>query len=386
VTQLQSNGGGYNFPIPTLNQYGNISVSVDFKVTDGTSTCESVESSVIDGIIPCPSIVFTDMTVSGGNANFTNLLGLTAQYTLIIKEASTSSVVATYVINNPGPQVTQPIGGLTAATTYTAELQIIINGQTKECDRVDFNTASASAPCDAGMDVAFIIDYTGSMGSEINLIKTGMSGIINTIDTSSGSNNYRIGIVTVDEEQNNDPPKYAGCTDYITLPASQKIANTGIGVTQYVTAWEMFQDNNGTTANDQVQKLNGGVDGTCIQIGDGANGPEPTDMAIGQVLTGNFLNAFRANVAKYIVVITDVLPSGEDDAFGPTDYAYIGQLTSQANNQGVKVIVLGDGVNATYDNGGTIVYPWRELAVNTSGSWNENEDPSTINAQLIASC
>ena len=50
---------------------------------------------------------------------------------------------------------------------------------------------------------------------------------------------------------------------------------------------------------------------------DGVNGPEPTDMAIGQVLTGNFLNAFRANVAKYIVVITDVLPSGDDDAFDP---------------------------------------------------------------------
>ena len=55
-------------------------------------------------------------------------------------------------------------------------------------------------------------------------------------------------------------------------------------------------------------------------------------------------------------------------------------------DQGVKIIVLGSGVNATYNNGGTIVYPWKELAVNTNGSWNENEDPSTINAQLIASC
>ncbi len=386
VTQLQSNGGGYNFPIPTLNQYGNISVSIDFKVTDSTSTCESVESSVIDGVIPCPTILFTDMTVSGGNANFTNLLGVTAQYTLTIREASSNNVVGTYVINNPGSQVTQPIGGLTAATTYTAELQIIINGQTKECDRVDFNTASASAPCDAGMDVAFIIDYTGSMGDEIDFIKTGMSGIINTIDTSSGSNNYRIGIITVDEMPGSDAPNYGACADYTSLPATQKIANTGIGVTQYLTAWEMFSDNNGTTANTQVQKLNGGVDGVCVQLGDGNYSPEPTDMAIGQVLTGNFLNAFRANVAKYIVVITDALPGGDDDAFTPTDYTYIGQLTNQANNQGVKIIVLGDGVDATFDNGGTIVYPWRELAINTGGSWNANEDPSTINAELIASC
>jgi len=121
-------------------------------------------------------------------------------------------------------------------------------------------------------------------------------------------------------------------------------------------------------------------------LGDGNYSPEPTDMAIGQVLTGNFLNAFRANVAKYIVVITDALPGGDDDAFTATDYTYIGQLTNQANNQGVKIIVLGDGVDATFDNGGTIVYPWRELAINTGGSWNANEDPSTINAELIASC
>ena len=337
-------------------------------------------------MIPCPTLLFTDMTVSGGNVNFTNLLGVTAQYTLTIREASSNNVVGTYVINNPGPQITQPIGGLTAATTYTAELQIIINGQTKECDRVDFNTASASAPCDAGMDVAFIIDYTGSMGGEIDFIKTGMSGIINTIDTSSGSNNYRIGIITVDEMLGSAAPTYGACADYTSLPATQKIANTGIGVTQYLTAWEMFSDNNGTTANTQIQKLNGGVDGTCVQLGDGNYSPEPTDMAIGQVLTGNFLNAFRANVAKYIVVITDALPGGDDDAFTPTDYTYIGQLTNQANNQGVKIIVLGDGVDATFDNGGTIVYPWRELAINTGGSWNQNEDPSTINAELIASC
>lgn len=386
VTQLQSNAGGYNFPIPTLNQYGNISVAIDFKVTDGTSTCQSTESSVVDGIIPCPDILFTDMTVSGGNANFTNTLGVTAQYTLTIKDASTGAVVGSYVVNNPGPQVVVPITGLTASTTYTGQLEILINGQTKECDRVDFSTASASAPCDAGMDVAFIIDYTGSMGAEIDFIKTGMGGIINTIDTSSGANNYRIGIITVDEMLGTAAPLYGDCVDYTSLPATQKIANTGIGVTQYITAWEMFSDNNGTTANTQVQKLNGGVDGSCVQLGDGGFPPEPTDMAIGQVLTGNFLNAFRSNVAKYIVLITDALPGGDDDNFSATDYAYIGQLTTQANNQGVKIIVLGEGVNGTFDNGGTTVYPWRELAVNTGGSWNENEDPSTINAELISSC
>ena len=50
------------------------------------------------------------------------------------------------------------------------------------------------------MDVAFIVDYTGSMGGEIDAIKTGIASIINTIDTASGANNYRLGLVTADEK------------------------------------------------------------------------------------------------------------------------------------------------------------------------------------------
>ena len=386
VPNLQNDASGQNVTVSSLNVYGPLSIQVDFGVTNGVDTCLDTVSSTVDGIIPCPTMTFTSVSTSGATANFTNLLGTTAVYTLTVKDASSGAVVFTYTQNNPGGSVAIPITGLTAGTDYDAELNVAIQGQSKDCAAIRFSTSSASAPCDAGMDVAFILDYTFSMSQEIDGIKTGMASIINTIDTNSGSNNYRIGIVTVDEEQGSSAPTYGSCTDYTSLPSAQKIANTGIGTTQYITAWEMFSDNNGTTANTQVQKLNGGVDGTCIQMGDGVNGPEPTDMAIGQVLTGNFLNAFRSNVAKYIVVITDVLPSGEDDAFGPTDYAYIGQLTSQANNQGVKIIVLGEGVNGTYNNGGTTVYPWRELATNTGGSWNENEDPSTINAELVASC
>ncbi len=150
----------------------------------------------------------------------------------------------------------------------------------------------------------------------------------------------------------------------------------------------MFSDNNGTAANTQVQKLAGGVDGTCIQLGDGnPGGPEPTDVAINAVLSATQLfGSFRANVAKYIVVVTDNLPSGPDGAFTSVDYAYIQTLATQANNQGVKVIVSGAGVNSPYNNGGTIVYPWQELATNTGGGFNASADISSINALLVASC
>ena len=151
----------------------------------------------------------------------------------------------------------------------------------------------------------------------------------------------------------------------------------------------MFSDNNGTTAISQVQKLAGGVDGTCINLGAGApGGPEPTDVAINMVMSSgiDFLGTFRSNVAKYIVVVTDDLPGGDDGQFTAVDYAYINTLTLNANAEGIKIIVCGAGVNGTYNNGGTIVYPWQELALNTGGNFNVNADVSQINALLVASC
>lgn len=208
--------------IPTLNTFGDLSTQVQFGVTDGTSSCEDTIGTTIPGEIPCPTMTFTSVTTSGATANFTNLLGTTAVYTLTVKDASSGAVVFTYTQNNPGSNVQIPITGLTAGTDYDAELSIAIQGQSKDCAADRFSTSSASAPCDAGMDVAFILDYTFSMSQEIDGIKTGMASIINTIDTNSGANNYRIGIVTVDEEGGSSAPNYGSCTDYTSLPSTQK--------------------------------------------------------------------------------------------------------------------------------------------------------------------
>mgnify|MGYP003303401042 CR=1 FL=1 len=107
---------------------------------------------------------------------------------------------------------------------------------------------------------------------------------------------------------------------------------------------------------------------------------------IEQIMSNDFLNAFRSNVAKYIVVVTDAYPSGDDDQFNGADYAKIGQLTTIANNEGVKIIVVGTGVNLQFNPGSGNVYPWRELATNTGGSWNATASAATINAELVAGC
>lgn len=389
VATLQNSAAGLNVLTPTLNTATGLTVALNFAVSDSITTCEETASSVITGIVPCPvDVVMNATTTTQTTVTFSNQLGVTATYLIEILDETGTTLIDSYTENNPGSTVTHTFTGLVTNTNYNTRVTTTLQGVSKVCDLVPFNTASAAAPCNAGMDVAFLIDYSSSMGTVINGIKSGFSVLINTIDTSSGANNYRIGVATVDEYYPAGTPTYSACVDYTGLPAAQKLVYTNPTAKQVITAWEMFSDNNGTAANTQVQKLAGGVDGTCIQLGDGnPGGPEPTDVAINAVLSATQLfGSFRANVAKYIVVVTDNLPSGPDGAFTSVDYAYIQTLATQANNQGVKVIVSGAGVNSPYNNGGTIVYPWQELATNTGGGFNASADISSINALLVASC
>ena len=253
--------------------------------------------------------------------------------------------------------------------------------------------------CDKGMDVAFIVDYTSSMGPIIDNVKAGVQSVINTIQSSSGINNYRLALVTADESaEKYDAPTnsyvmqfgYENAPDYISLPASQKIDNVGpiIGnnnpMHQIITAWEMFQLNNSATFSSQLNKLNGGVNGIDVELGAGMGTPEPTDFAAQLVLgSTNLVGAFRPNVARYIIIITDAPPSGDDDQYDISDVLNLQNLATQAIAAGVKIFVLGQGVMTETPGGGFV---WQELANQTGGSWNVSADASVIVSEIIASC
>ena len=49
--------------------------------------------------------------------------------------------------------------------------------------------------------------------------------------------------------------------DYLALPAAQRIINTGTGHRQFITAWEMFQTDNGSSFTTQLNLLNTGLMG-----------------------------------------------------------------------------------------------------------------------------
>lgn len=389
VSSLQNNASGYLFSTGALNTAQDINVTVNYSFIDGTDTCSNNQSSVITGVVPCQIPVTSAITETDVTVDFSNLLGTTAVYTIDVIDGA-SVIVATDQVTNPGTTVTRTLTGLTPNTAYTVRLTVQFNGATQVCNSTQqtFTTESAAATCSDGMDVAFIMDYTGSMETDIATLQTGFASLISTISTSSGANNYRISITTADEAIGITQPNYSACTEYTSLPAAQRLNYPGNDNHQlFITAWEMFQDNNEASATTALNQL-GAADPSCVMMGaGGATGPECTDQAINRVLNNSFANAWRANVAKYIIVGTDVLPGGDDGSFDANDWTFIQTLATQALTQGVKIFILGPGVDFTYTPPGqAAVFPWRYLATQTGGAFNNTFNTATINSQIIAAC
>ena len=390
VSNLQNNASGYLFSTGSLNTVQDLSVTVNYSFTDGVNICANNQSSVITGVLPCVIPILSAITQTAVTVSISNLLGTTAVYTIDVIDGA-NIAVATTQINTPGATEARTLTGLTPGTAYTVRLTIAFEGVTQVCTStaVAFNTETASAACSDGMDVAFIMDYTGSMRTEVLDLQAGFPSLVNTITSSSGANNYRISIVTADESiAPAVNPNYNSCTEYTSLPAAQRLNYPGNANHQlYITAWEMFQDNNATSATTALNQL-GKTSPACVMMGNGGStGPECTDQAINRVLNNSFTNAWRSNVAKYIIVGTDVLPGGDDGSFDANDWQFIQTLATQALTQGVKIFILGAGVDASYTPpGGTVVFPWRYLATQTSGAYNNSYDVATINQFIIAAC
>ena len=202
------------------------------------------------------------------------------------------------------------------------------------------------AKCSEGMDVVFLLDYTGSMGEAIDNLKTSISSIVSTIVTES-NNNYRLGLVLFDEFTSQTLSPYSAKVDYTSLPSSQRYINTGLGGRyQWITAVEMMQTNNQTSFTTQLNKLNT----TNFPLGYGVGGPEPADMGIDLIGTENFVGTFRTGVSKLIVIITDNEPSGNDDTYNQTDIDFVNSLTPQLYAQNIRALLMTTYSSTVLDN------------------------------------
>jgi hypothetical protein len=226
------------------------------------------------------------------------------------------------------------------------------------------------AACTDGMDVVFLLDYTGSMGNGINSIKSSIISIVNTIQTES-NNNYRLGLVTFDEYNGPGSYNYGSNFEYTSLPISQRKINTGLlSRYQWITAWEKMGTNNITTFTTQLNKLNG-----IVPLGSGSGQPEPSDMGVDLISTNNYLGyeyiagTFRPGVSKLIILITDAPPSGNDDVYNSTDVTFINGLIPQLFAQNIRVLLMTSYTTSTGLN---------TLATGTNGSVTIGFNPTSI--------
>lgn len=228
--------------------------------------------------------------------------------------------------------------------------------------------------CIDGMDVVFLVDYTGSMGSAINAIKAAIASIVSTIVTESASN-YRLGLVLFDEYTSGTDSNYEDKAAYITLPSSQKYVNTGLNSRfQWITAMEIFSQNNESTFTTQLGLLNT----TNFPLGSGVGAPEPSDMGVDRIVNYDLVGSFRNDVSKLIIIITDNTPSGNDDVTNGTDVTFIDQLVVDCNAKGIKVLVMKPNANS--------LSPLETLATGTGGLVSTSFTPSAIISSIENIC
>ncbi|QXP66772.1 hypothetical protein [Polaribacter sp. AHE13PA] len=199
--------------------------------------------------------------------------------------------------------------------------------------------------CSEGMDVAFLIDYTGSMGGAIDGIKSSVAAIANTIVTESGGD-YRLSLSIFDEQPEGNLPAYAAQTDYVSLPAGQKVVNSTFATRdQYLTMMEKFGTNNKTSFSNQLAKLNG-----ALSLGSGVGSPEPGGLLFNELINNSFAGNWRTtNITKLAIIITDAVAGGDDDIANGIDDTYLASLAAKANLDGIQVILVSSLATSNYE-------------------------------------
>ena len=181
--------------------------------------------------------------------------------------------------------------------------------------------AGESGICAEGMDIVFVVDYTGSMSGAISGVKTGIANLVNTIDTESNGN-YRLGLVLFDGGACN----YNTSNFYNSLPANQKINEE---CNKIITCVEKM----GTVGNSTsfTNNLNS-IDTPDMPMG---ASKEWGLTAISEVVNNSFAGSFRSGVQKLIILITDDAPE--------RNMTYATTLKSQLDAGGFQVMYNTNG-------------------------------------------
>jgi hypothetical protein len=195
-------------------------------------------------------------------------------------------------------------------------------------------------------DVAFIIDNTGSMGSSLNAVKSGIASVLQDIITASGTD-FRLALVTPD-------------TDQVDVRVNFSQNNS-------VSFWSglsrLFASGGGNTPESTDQCLNTVVNA----LPDDAHGrtdAEGCKSPFSPLQINSFAPAFRANANKIVVLITDASPGGFCDSTRPPQIPH--QYAVEAALQGIQInaILVNDGA-ADFDT----AYPFMQDYAQATCGW-----------------
>ncbi|WP_245887064.1 vWA domain-containing protein [Umezawaea tangerina] len=202
-------------------------------------------------------------------------------------------------------------------------------------------TAAAPAPA-AGkcgpLDVAFVLDDTGSMGGTIANLKTGINSIVNDVVTASGGD-YQLGLVTF--------------KDTVTVVDDLAPGNAA-AITSHVT--------------------------NTLAAGGGGGEPEASDEAVntavnrlpalGRPQVGDFTGVWRSTATKFVVLVTDARPGGFDDNYvvGADDVNAAARATD-ALGAGIKISAVYVPTSSAYSS--TIVPVMQNYATTTGGVYTQ---------------
>ena len=172
----------------------------------------------------------------------------------------------------------------------------------------DLDNNGVPDDCEPGacgcMDVVFIVDDTGSMGGAIADVQSGVNSIIAQADFASDGD-VQFGLVTFRAEGLTEGPE----------------ADLDLTFDQ-------------TAMQNAVNALSANA---------GFGLPEPSDEALNLVLNGSTncsaetFSPMRPDCTRIVILITDALPGGCDDAFGPADQNNAILRALDAANAGVLI-------------------------------------------------
>lgn len=279
----------------------------------------------------------------------------------------------------PSTQVSLYYNGVNSSNTTQGDLGVYF---TDDATIGLGDVINTPTQCSQGIDIVFIVDYTGSMDGAINGVKAGIANVINTISSES-LNNARIGLVIFDEYTTNTTPNYGLKPTYTNLPAAQKFinVNSSVGRAQHITALApMGSVNNFTDFNAKLALLNT----SDFPLGNGQGTPEPGDLGTYEVVKNNLAGAWRAEAIKAVVLITDAVPGGTDDSNTSADLTYLNNILLPAvNARGTQVMVQSSqsaSASGNYynqlANNSTIPGRYDQVTFDSGGNW--------INTGLIA--